>query len=115
VSIAIFEPRLNLQRGKWENATKYFQWWERGGDEEEDDEEDYWFIIAALGFQPGVVRLTVLQCPSPPVKAGMAATKTARAGAGNTGPLSANGQPGKTGTKKPTRDGRFFHIQSAVV
>jgi hypothetical protein len=37
VSIAISEPRLNLQRGKWGDATKYFQWWERGeGDEEEE-------------------------------------------------------------------------------
>jgi len=38
VSIAIAEPRLNLQRGKWGNATKYFQWWDREG--EEDEEED---------------------------------------------------------------------------
>ena len=37
VSIAIAEPRLNLQRGKWGEATKYFQWWERGEDEEEED------------------------------------------------------------------------------
>lgn len=37
VSIAIAEPRLNLQRGKFGEATKYFQWWERdNGDEEED-------------------------------------------------------------------------------
>lgn len=35
VSIAIAEPRLNLQRGKWGDATKYFQWWDR-----EEDEED---------------------------------------------------------------------------
>ena len=39
VSIAIAEPRLNLQRGKWSDATKYFQWWERTGvDSEEEDE-----------------------------------------------------------------------------
>ena len=31
VSIAIAEPRLNLQRGKWSEATKYFQWWDRAG------------------------------------------------------------------------------------
>lgn len=37
VSIAISEPRLNLQRGKWGEATKYFQWWERS-DTEEDEE-----------------------------------------------------------------------------
>lgn len=36
VVIAISEPRLNLQRGKWSDATKYFQWWEKdkyGNDE----------------------------------------------------------------------------------
>lgn len=37
VGIAIAEPRLNLQRGKWGEATKYFQWWER--QEDEDSEE----------------------------------------------------------------------------
>lgn len=37
VSIAIAEPRLNLQRGKWGETKKYFQWWER--EEGEDDEE----------------------------------------------------------------------------
>lgn len=37
VGIAIAEPRLNLQRGKWSEATKYFQWWERK--EEDDDDE----------------------------------------------------------------------------
>lgn len=37
VSIAIAEPRLNLQRGKWGDATKYFQWWHRDGDKDEDD------------------------------------------------------------------------------
>ena len=37
VSIAIGEPRLNLQRGKWGEATQYYQYW----DEEitEDDED----------------------------------------------------------------------------
>lgn|GEM_PF-4276954 len=38
VAIAISEPRLNLQRGKWSDATKYFQWWDRSEDGE--DEED---------------------------------------------------------------------------
>jgi len=39
VSIAIAEPRLNLQRGKWSEATKYFQWWERStSDPDEEDE-----------------------------------------------------------------------------
>jgi hypothetical protein len=38
VSIAIAEPRLNLQRGRWGDATKYFQYWERGEDEFEEDE-----------------------------------------------------------------------------
>lgn len=37
VSIAIAEPRLNLQRGKWGDATKYFQWWDREGEEDEED------------------------------------------------------------------------------
>ncbi len=36
VSIAVSEPRLNLQRGKWGEATQYFQFWEREDDEEED-------------------------------------------------------------------------------
>jgi hypothetical protein len=39
VSIAISEPRLNLQRGRWGEATKYFQYWERT-DEEAEDEHD---------------------------------------------------------------------------
>jgi hypothetical protein len=38
VSIAISEPKLNLQRGHWGNATKYFQYWKRSGDELEEDE-----------------------------------------------------------------------------
>lgn len=39
VSVAIGEPRLNLQRGKWGEATQYFQYWDRaeGEDEEEED------------------------------------------------------------------------------
>jgi len=40
VSVAIGEPRLNLQRGKWGEATQYYQYWDRStvaGDEEEDD------------------------------------------------------------------------------
>jgi hypothetical protein len=40
VSIALSEPRLNLQRGKWGDATQYFQWWGRTGKEEEEEEED---------------------------------------------------------------------------
>ena len=35
VSIAIAEPRLNLQRGRWGDATQYFQWWDRNGAEED--------------------------------------------------------------------------------
>ncbi|MBK8285114.1 MAG: GIY-YIG nuclease family protein [Ahniella sp.] len=39
VSIAISEPRLNLQRGKWGDAKQYYQYWDRndGEDDEEDD------------------------------------------------------------------------------
>jgi hypothetical protein len=42
VSIALSEPRLNLQRGKWGDATQYFQWWNRDEKEllREDDDED---------------------------------------------------------------------------
>jgi hypothetical protein len=36
VSIAISEPRLNLQRGRWGGTTQYYQWWE--GVEEEQGE-----------------------------------------------------------------------------
>jgi hypothetical protein len=36
ISIAISEPRLNLQRGRWSDATQYFQYTEGQG---EDDEE----------------------------------------------------------------------------
>jgi hypothetical protein len=32
VSIAISEPRLNLQRGRWSETTKYFQYWNRSED-----------------------------------------------------------------------------------
>ena len=39
ISIAISEPRLNLQRGRWSDATKYFQYWERTEEEEEVEEE----------------------------------------------------------------------------
>lgn len=35
VSVAIAEPRLNLQRGRWGDATQYFQWWD--DTEEEED------------------------------------------------------------------------------
>ena len=38
VSIAIAEPRLNLQRGRWGEAEKYFQYWDRTEDELEEDE-----------------------------------------------------------------------------
>jgi hypothetical protein len=37
VSIAMAEPRLNLSRGRWGEATQYFQWWQREDDEEADD------------------------------------------------------------------------------
>lgn len=37
VSIAIAEPRLNLQRGRWGDTTQYFQWWDR--EDEEGAEE----------------------------------------------------------------------------
>ena len=40
VSIAIAEPRLNLQRGTWGGATKYFQWWDRDEKTGEDEEGD---------------------------------------------------------------------------
>ncbi len=40
VTIAIGEPRLNLQRGKWGDATQYFQHWDREIDEDEDDDGD---------------------------------------------------------------------------
>jgi len=36
VAIAISEPRLNLQRGRWGEATKYFQY----GEHEDDDEDE---------------------------------------------------------------------------
>ncbi len=38
VSTAISEPKLNLSRGMWGDAKKYFQFWER--DEDEQDEDD---------------------------------------------------------------------------
>ena len=38
VSIAVAEPRLNLQRGKWGDATQYFQWWDRDDSEYEDED-----------------------------------------------------------------------------
>jgi hypothetical protein len=34
VSVAISEPRLNLQRGRWGESTQYYQWWERGDEGE---------------------------------------------------------------------------------
>ncbi|MBK5186108.1 GIY-YIG nuclease family protein [Paraburkholderia domus] len=34
VSIAIAEPRLNLQRGRWSDATQYYQYWDRDEDDE---------------------------------------------------------------------------------
>jgi len=39
VAVAISEPRLNLQRGRWSEAAQYFQFGVTGtsGDEEEDD------------------------------------------------------------------------------
>jgi len=38
VSIAVSEPRLNLQRGKWGDATQYYQWWERTDEDYDEDE-----------------------------------------------------------------------------
>ncbi len=40
VSIAIGEPRLNLQRGHWGDAKQYYQWWDRVtiGDQDDDHE-----------------------------------------------------------------------------
>ena len=29
VTVAVSEPRLNLQRGRWSDATQYYQWWVR--------------------------------------------------------------------------------------
>lgn len=37
VAIAISEPKLNLQRGRWSDAKKYFQYWERGENEQDED------------------------------------------------------------------------------
>ncbi|WP_330948378.1 GIY-YIG nuclease family protein [Thermomonas sp. LB-4] len=37
VSVAISEPRLNLQRGRWGDTTQYYQWWDREEDEEDDE------------------------------------------------------------------------------
>lgn len=37
VSIAISEPRLNLSRGKWGEATQYFQWWDHNETDEEEE------------------------------------------------------------------------------
>jgi hypothetical protein len=36
ISIAISEPRLNLQRGRWSDATQYFQYVEGQGEDEEE-------------------------------------------------------------------------------
>jgi len=38
VSIAISEPRLNLQRGKWSHSKKYFQFWDRNDNEQDEDD-----------------------------------------------------------------------------
>lgn len=41
VSIAISEPKLNLQRGRWGKTKKYFQYWERTeGEFEEEVDKD---------------------------------------------------------------------------
>jgi hypothetical protein len=37
VSVAISEPRLNLQRGRWGETTQYFQWWDREDEDEDGD------------------------------------------------------------------------------
>lgn len=39
VSIAKSEPRLNLQRGKWSDATRYFQCWERANGDTAAEED----------------------------------------------------------------------------
>jgi hypothetical protein len=38
ISIAISEPRLNLQRGRWSAATQYFQYWKDRAPEDEEEE-----------------------------------------------------------------------------
>jgi hypothetical protein len=40
VAIAISEPRLNLQRGRWSDTTKYFQYKKSGTPEDEEDDEE---------------------------------------------------------------------------
>ncbi|WP_295581323.1 hypothetical protein [uncultured Lamprocystis sp.] len=35
--VAVSEPRLNLQRGRWGKATQYYQWWQNIEEEEADD------------------------------------------------------------------------------
>lgn len=41
VSVAISEPRLNLQRGNWGEAIQYYQYWKRlrAGEDDEEDED----------------------------------------------------------------------------
>jgi len=39
VAIAVAEPRLNLQRGRWSDTKKYFQYWDRSEEDEEVEEE----------------------------------------------------------------------------
>jgi hypothetical protein len=36
VAIAISEPKLNLQRGRWSDATPYYQWQQSADSDEED-------------------------------------------------------------------------------
>ncbi len=40
VAIAIGEPRLNLQRGKWGDATQYYQHWDRTTDADGEEDDD---------------------------------------------------------------------------
>lgn len=40
VSIAVAEPRLNLQRGKWSDATQYFQYKDSRLSQQIDDEDE---------------------------------------------------------------------------
>jgi hypothetical protein len=39
VSIAIAEPRLNLQRGKWGDATQYYQFQDQTADDDGEEED----------------------------------------------------------------------------
>lgn len=40
ISVAIGEPRLNLQRGKWGDSKQYFQYWDRAQPDDDDDDDE---------------------------------------------------------------------------